>query len=104
MVRFLIDANLPKYFSFWCTDDYLHVQDLGADLLDSQIWSYGKEYNLTIISKDSDFSSRIINTEPPPKVIHIRLGNMKIGELFSFMERRWDDVLEMNTRYKLVNV
>ncbi|MEZ4821876.1 MAG: DUF5615 family PIN-like protein [Ignavibacteria bacterium] len=37
------------------------------------MWEYAKENNLTIISKDADFSSRILIKSPPPKVIHIRL-------------------------------
>ncbi|WP_373516776.1 DUF5615 family PIN-like protein [Pricia sp.] len=102
MVRFLVDANLPKYFSFWSSDEYLHVSDLGTDLLDSQTWTYAKNNQLTIISKDSDFSARIINKEPPPKVIHVKIGNMKIGELYDFIGKRWEEILEMNTKCKLV--
>ena len=102
MVEFLVDANLPKYFRFWSSNKYLHVSDLGTDLLDSQIWTYARENHLTIISKDADFSSRIINTDPPPKVIHIKIGNMKIGELYSFINDRWEEILEMNALYKLV--
>lgn len=102
MSKFLVDANLPKYFSFWSSKAYLHVSDLGADLLDSEIWAYSKNNGLTIISKDADFSARIINAEPPPKIIHIKIGNMKIGALHEFIGKRWEEILEMNAKCKLV--
>ena len=33
MARFLIDANLPYRFALWQGEDYLHVYDLGDDML-----------------------------------------------------------------------
>ncbi|MEO8074626.1 MAG: DUF5615 family PIN-like protein [Acidobacteriota bacterium] len=49
------------------------------------LWNYAKENNLTIITKDADFSNRIIFQEPPPKVIHIRFGNMKMREFYAVL-------------------
>ena len=78
MAKYLIDVNLPYYFSLWNTSEYLHQKDIDDMWLDEQIWEYAKENDLTIISKDSDFANRILLKNPPPKVIHIKLGNMKI--------------------------
>ena len=78
MKKYLIDVNLPYYFSIWNTPEYIHQKDICDDWSDERIWTYAKENNLTIVSKDSDFSNRIMLKEPPPKVIHIRIGNMKI--------------------------
>ena len=66
MKKYLIDVNLPYYFALWNTDEYIHQFDLGDDWEDEKIWNYAKLHNLTIISKDSDFSNRIILNEPPP--------------------------------------
>ncbi len=41
---------------------------------------------------------------PPPKVIHIRFGNMKMNEFHQTISRYWDEVLKMNQNFKLVNV
>ncbi|SHG03573.1 hypothetical protein SAMN05444372_10213 [Flavobacterium micromati] len=77
MPSFLIDVNLPYYFSIWNTDEFIHQKDINDEWSDEKIWNYAKENNLTIISKDSDFSNKIIMSSPPPKVLHIRFGNMK---------------------------
>lgn len=61
-------------------------------------------HNLTIITKDSDFSSRILLSEPAPKVIHIRLGNMDMRSFHETIGRCWGEVLQMNSRHKLVIV
>lgn len=78
MVKFLIDANLPYHFNLWNYDEFIHVGDLDDTWSDEVIWNYAKNNDLTIVSKDSDFSNRIITATPPPRVIHIKIGNMKI--------------------------
>jgi predicted nuclease of predicted toxin-antitoxin system len=104
MAKYLIDVNLPYRFSLWKGDDYIHQTDLGDEWTDAQIWNYAKENNLTIITKDSDFSNRIIFHEPPPKVIHIRFGNMKMKEFFLTITVIWNDVIDLSDSHKLVNV
>jgi predicted nuclease of predicted toxin-antitoxin system len=59
---------------------------------------------LTIITNDVDFSNKILLHEPPPKVIHIRFGNMKMNEFYATMNKLWNDSLELNQTHKLVNV
>ena len=71
---------------------------------DEEVWEYAKTNNLTIISKDSDFSNRIIVSNPPPKVIHIKIGNVSLKELFRIRSLLWGDVIKLNEDYKLVNV
>jgi len=78
MNRYIIDANLPYYFSLWKDEKYEHVIDINSNMKDSEIWSYAKENDLTIVTKDADFSDRIMLSNPPPRVIHIKLGNMKM--------------------------
>ena len=72
MVKFLIDVNLPKKFTFWSGENFLHVYDLNDEWSDSKIWEYARLRNLSIITKDADFSDRIIISSPPPKVIHFK--------------------------------
>ena len=70
MPKYLIDVNLPYRFGLWNEDLYIHQFDLGDNWTDEQIWEYSKKNDLTIISKDADFSNKILLKEPPPKVIH----------------------------------
>ena len=71
MPSYLIDVNLPYYFSYWRSDEYIHQIDLQNDADDYEIWQYAKERGLTIVTKDADFSDRMLLSEPPPRVIHI---------------------------------
>ena len=104
MPKFLIDVNLPYHFSLWKGDEYIHQNDINDEWTDTQIWNYARANELTIISKDSDFSNRVIFHLPPPKVIHIRLGNLKMRDFFAAMNTVWEEVLELNKEHKLVTV
>lgn len=104
MPRYLVDANLPRWFNQWNSPDYVLQHEIDPAQHDALIWNYAKEHNLTIITKDSDFSSRILLSEPPPKVIHIRLGNMDMRSFHEAIGRCWDEVLRMSSDHKLVVV
>jgi len=103
-MMFLIDANLPKYISIWNSDDYLHVADFDESLSDTEVWNLAKEKNLIIVTKDSDFYFRILLNEPPPKVIYLRLGNMRINKLVSFLNANWDTIIKAISNAKMVTV
>lgn len=83
---------------------YVHVIDIDPNMKDSKIWKYAKENNLTIVTKDADFSDLILLNNPPPKVIHIKLGNMKMKVFHNAIDNIWDEVLLINKKYKLVRV
>lgn len=104
MARYLIDVNLPYYFNQWKTTDYIHQIDIDARWKDKQIWEYAKDKGLTIITKDSDFSNRILLNQPPPKIIHIRTGNMEMDKFSELISKCWEDVLLMSNDHKLVTV
>jgi predicted nuclease of predicted toxin-antitoxin system len=104
MAVFIIDANLPYYFSLWNTPEFIHVKDINDEWTDEQIWVYAKTNNLTIITKDSDFSNKMMFNNPPPRVIHLRFGNMKMNPFFETITKLWDSIVEMNKDHKLVNV
>ncbi len=86
MPSYLIDANLPYYFSLWNNENYIHQNDLNDE------------------AKDSDFSTKILTTTPPPKIIHIRLGNIKTKDFHTILFPLWDKVLELSKTNKLVTL
>lgn len=102
--KYLVDVNLPRFFSIWNSELYIHQYDLGDDWPDTEIWRYAKENNLSIITKDSDFSARIMMHTPPPKVIHVRVGNMKMKQFHDTLSILWPSVINLNEDYKLVNI
>ena len=57
-----------------------------------------------IITKDADFSNKIMYKTPPPKVIHIRFGNVKLQKLNEILDKIWLQIEEEVKVHKLVNV
>lgn len=102
MSGFLIDVNLPHHFSLWNQPNYIHQGNLNKEWSDRQIWQYAKEKNLAIVTKDSDFYHAILNSDPPPRVIHLRIGNMRIKVLHNFLHHIWPEVLALLESSKLV--
>lgn len=103
-MRFLIDANLPSGISGWKADDCEYVNAIDPAWTDSQIWDHAFAGDLTIVSKDADFSHRMIALEPPPRVIHLRIGNMKLRDFEDFIDRHWSMIKAVSEEHKLVNV
>ena len=104
MARFLIDANLPSRFSVWNSPDFDLVAAHDDAWPDSQVWEYAKEHGLTIVTKDADFSERMMLASPPPRVVLLKIGNMRIGELRDFLLRSWPRIDELSQVYKLLIV
>jgi len=104
MPRFLIDVNLPYRFALWSGDDCSHMRDLGETWTDTQIWEYARERNMVIVSKDTDFSDRIVVSLPPPRVIHIRIGNMRMRDFHGLMTRLWPQIITLSTSNRLVRI
>ncbi|MEX0996284.1 MAG: DUF5615 family PIN-like protein [Flavobacteriaceae bacterium] len=88
-MKFLVDVNLPKHFSYFNSPDFQFVSDIDLSATDTFIWNYALENNLIIITKDTDFYTRFLLEEPAPKIIHIQLGNCSLKELHTYFENHW---------------
>ncbi len=104
MPRYLIDVNLPYYFSLWNSADYIHQIDIDPKAKDKDIWNYARGQNLIIITKDSDFSNRVLLSIPPPKVVHVRIGNKSMKEFYRIIDKCWQEVLHLIETHKLVTI
>jgi predicted nuclease of predicted toxin-antitoxin system len=104
MNGFLLDENLPFKIQFVPSLPIIHVSALGKSLSDIEIWQYAKEKNLVIITKDVDFSDRLMLDSNPPKVVHLRFGNMRKREFHQFLAHIWPQIEELIVDHKLVNV
>ncbi len=104
MAKFIIDANLPYLFSLWKGDQFVHVFDIDDSMSDNEIWDFAKNKGLTIISKDADFSIKVLFNDPPPRVVHLKIGNMKMKDLHNFLSRNWNEIVNVSTKHKLTNV
>ena len=104
MAGFLIDANLPYRFVLWQGSEYRHVVNLDDTWRDSEIWEYAKTEGLTIVTKDADFSARAMVSEPPPRVIHLRIGNLRMRDFHELLQRIWPQVLVLRPSHRLLTV
>lgn len=59
---------------------------------DEAVWDYAAQNGLTIVSKDADFHQRSFVRGHPPKVIWIRLGNCRTGEIESILRSYREEV------------
>ncbi|GAA4457819.1 hypothetical protein GCM10023189_29130 [Nibrella saemangeumensis] len=104
MPTYLIDTNLPYYFSIWRTEEFLHQRDRSPTASDTEIWNYARNNNLTIVTKDRDYSDRMLLASPPPRVIHLKIGNMKMREFYTFIGDNWSSIEKLSRTHKLVYV
>jgi predicted nuclease of predicted toxin-antitoxin system len=104
MNGFLIDANLPSKLRVWQGPGFTYVISPNDQWTDTEIWEYARDHKLTIITKDADFSHRMIVSKPPPRIIHIKVGNLKLREFEKFIEGIWKSLVEISEDHKLVNV
>jgi len=104
MAKYLIDANLPYYFGLWNNSDFIHVKDLNDSWSDDTIWQYAQDNNLIIITKDSDFSIKVLYLGSPPKVIHLKFGNLRMKEFHNLLTKVWAKIDVMIEETSLINI
>ena len=104
MKGFLLDENLPVRLLFSPSLPIIPLSTVGGKPTDSQIWEFARQHELVIVSKDADFSDRIIIRTPPPWVVHIRFGNLRKKEFHTLLARMWPQIETLLKSHKLVNV
>lgn len=104
MKGFLFDENLPVRLRFSPKLPIIHVTKVGRNPSDSQIWEFARKHDLVIVTKDADFSERIITQSPPPWVVHLRFGNFRRNEFHALLARLWPQIETLLKSHKLVNV
>jgi predicted nuclease of predicted toxin-antitoxin system len=104
MKGFLFDQNLPSRLRFEPSLPSVPLSDLGPKPTDTQVWEFARQRRLVIVSKDADFSQRIITSTPPPWVVHLRFGNLRRSEFHTRLARAWPQIEALLKTHKLVNV
>jgi predicted nuclease of predicted toxin-antitoxin system len=104
MKGFLLDQNLPARLTFKPALPVTPAVSLGPNPTDTLLWEYARERELVIVTKDADFSERIIMRTPPPWVVHLRIGNLRRLEFHALLARAWPQVEILLKSHKLVNV
>jgi predicted nuclease of predicted toxin-antitoxin system len=104
MKGYLFDGNVPSRLRFSPKLPIIPLSNVGRSPSDSKIWEYARKHDLVIVSKDTDFSDRIITSSPPPRVVHLRFGNLRRNEYHALLARRWPQIESLLKTNKLVNV
>lgn len=104
MKHLLVDENLPASLVALLPCECSHATDLGKQQSDRQLWEHARQHDWTILTRDTDFFDRIMLQGPPPKVIWVRLGNMRRAELESLLLRLWPDILRLLDDADLIEV
>ena len=60
MNGFFFDENLPAKILLTPSLPIIHVSVLGRSPSDTEIWQYAKDKKLVIVTKDADFSERLM--------------------------------------------
>jgi predicted nuclease of predicted toxin-antitoxin system len=84
-VKLLFDQNLSPRLVVRLADvfpDSQHVFQLGLDhASDNDIWTYARDHEYIIVTKDADFNELSALRGSPPKVIWLCLGNCTTAEI-----------------------
>ena len=104
MPRFLIDVNVPIVNSIWPPGIAVHAINLGPNWSDSQLWTYALDQHLTIVSKDADFSNRLMTAAKSPNIVHLKVGNMRLAEFRAFIEPLWPRIAALSMHCPMVQV
>ncbi|HEX3626516.1 MAG TPA: DUF5615 family PIN-like protein [Verrucomicrobiae bacterium] len=104
MKGYLFDGNVPSCLRFSPKLPIIPHSAAGRNPTDTQIWEFARKRDLVIVSKDADFSDRIVASSPPPRVVHLRFGNLRRNEYHLLLARRWPQIESLLKTNKLVNV
>jgi predicted nuclease of predicted toxin-antitoxin system len=100
----LIDENLPSSLANVLPVSCSHATDLGIQPSDHDLWLHARQDDWVILTRDTDFFDRIILQGRPPKVIWVRLGNMRRSALEEHLLLHWPSITNMLESADLVEV
>jgi predicted nuclease of predicted toxin-antitoxin system len=84
-LKLLLDENLPQKIVSSLQVDFpgsSHVCLVGLQTCDDRrVWAYARANGFWIVTKDADFYEMTLLYGAPPKVIWLRFGNCRSGEI-----------------------
>ena len=104
MNHLLVDENLPTSLVGLLPVEASHARELGERLTDFQLWHHARQNDWVILTRDTDFFDRLMLEGPPPKVIWVRLGNIRRRDLEGMLLRLWPKIRELLVEADLVEV
>lgn len=104
MTCILIDENLPRSLGDQLGETCVHASEIAAQASDTELWQYARERNWIILTRDTDFFDRLILSGNPPKVVWVRLGNLRKSELIEVLRTKWKAIRKLIESADMVEV
>ncbi|MEF2276736.1 DUF5615 family PIN-like protein [Deinococcus sp. YIM 134068] len=98
----LLDENVSARLRASFDVPVVHVSEWTEGLKDWALWARAREASLVIVTQDADFTERMLTQEPPPWVVHVRTGNMRVTDFRALLDDVWPRVWDLLTDHKLV--
>lgn len=104
MNHLLIDENLPASLAKTLPLACSHATDLGEQPTDHELWLHARKMDWTILTRDTDFFDRLMLEGPPPKVIWVRLGNIRKKDLENMLLRLWPRITALIAKADIIEI
>lgn len=95
-MKLLFDQNLSPKLAIRLADLFpgsRHVHDLDLDQADDvEVWEHAIQEDLTVVSKDEDYSHLSVLRGSPPKVLWLLLGNCTTRQVENAIRAHMDDI------------
>ena len=97
-MKLLFDQNISHRILHFLPDLFKGSSSVKKEGLinatDAEIWKYAKARNFIIVTQDADFNDLSLLYGFPPKVIWLRLGNLRTSQIVEILERNFVDIQE----------
>lgn len=103
-MRLLIDENLPATLADLLPVESYHARKFGINPSDQELWKAARKEELVILTRDTDFFDRLMIEGPPPKVVWVRLGNLRRRELEMVLLELWPRIASLLEEADLVEI
>ena len=92
MKGILLDENLPAALELPTQLPVNHVAELGTSPSDTMVWSAAKAAGWIIVTKDADFLHRSLVSEPPPWIVQLKFGNLRLRDFKPKILQLWPSI------------
>jgi predicted nuclease of predicted toxin-antitoxin system len=92
LTGYLLDENLPHRLTFTPSLPVTHATDLITSPTDTLLWEHARAHRLAIVGKDADFSDRMMHSTPPPWVVRLVFGNLRLRDYHAVLARAWPQI------------
>jgi predicted nuclease of predicted toxin-antitoxin system len=108
-MKFVVDAQLPMMICEVLRNNHheaFHTSEIlnGNLSSDKAIAEFATEINAIVITKDKDFYYSFLLTRIPPKLLLVKVGNMKLADLKALFENNVSSIEQLFLDYDLVEL